>query len=49
MDKEELENWRKVKERLEKEDLTTSMYYKRAVVILAGNPDPMKLPSLEEE
>ena len=49
MSPEELENWQKVKDHLEKEELTSSMFYKRAVIILSGNPDPMKLPSLEED
>ena len=49
MSPEELENWQKVKDHLEKENLTTSMFYKRAAIIVAGGPDPMQLPSLEVE
>lgn len=42
MGKEELENWRKVKEALEEANKTDSFYYKRAVAILEGKPDPLK-------
>jgi len=34
------ENWRKVKEALEKAGKTDTDYYRRAVVICAGDPDP---------
>ena len=40
MDKQELENWKKVKEALEDADKTETYYYKRAVEILKGKPDP---------
>ena len=42
MDKTELENWQKVKDALEEADKTDSMFYKRAVAILDGKPDPLK-------
>lgn len=42
MKKEELENWRKIKEALEEADKTDSHYYKRAVAILKGEDDPLK-------
>jgi len=42
MDKTELENWEKVKVALEEADKTDSFYYKRAVEILSGKPDPLK-------
>ena len=42
MDKQELENWQRVKEALEAADKTDSFYYKRAVAILEGKPDPLK-------
>ena len=42
MDKEELENWQRVKDALEKADKTDTFYYKRAVAILEGKPDPLK-------
>ena len=42
MDKTELENWERVKEALEKADKTDSMYYKRAVAICSGKPDPLE-------
>lgn len=42
MDKQELENWQRVKDALEAADKTDSFYYKRAVAILEGKPDPLK-------
>ena len=42
MDKTELENWERVKEALEKAGKTDCMYYKRAVAICGGKPDPME-------
>ena len=42
MKKEELENWRKVKEALEDADKTDSYFYTRAVAILKGEEDPLK-------
>ena len=42
MDKRELDNWKKVKEALEKEDKTDTYYYKRAVAILDGKQDPLE-------
>lgn len=42
MDKTEKENWEKVKEALEKSGKTNSMFYKRAVAICNGDPDPLK-------
>ena len=42
MDRRTLENWQKVKEALEKAGKTDSMFYKRAVSILSGKPDPLK-------
>jgi hypothetical protein len=42
MDKHTLENWRKVKVALEKAGLTESMFYRRAVAILSGRPDPLQ-------
>jgi hypothetical protein len=42
MDKHTLENWRRVKQALENAGKTDSMFYRRAVVILAGKPDPLK-------
>jgi len=34
-------NWQKVKEALEAAGKTDCMYYKRALAILAGKPDPL--------
>ena len=42
MDKTERENWERVKEALEKADKTDTMYYKRAVAICSGEPDPLQ-------
>lgn len=41
MDKETRENWQKIKEALEEAGKTDCMFYKRAVAILAGRPDPL--------
>ncbi len=41
MDKTELENWKKVKDALEKADKTDSMFYTRAVAIVKGQDDPL--------
>ena len=40
MDKRTFENWKKVKEALERAGKTDSMFYKRALAILSGKPDP---------
>ena len=42
MDRRTLENWEKVKEALEKAGKADSMFYRRAVAIVAGRPDPLK-------
>ena len=42
MDKTDRDNWERVKEALEKADKTDTMYYKRAVAICAGKPDPLE-------
>ena len=42
MDKQELENWKRIKEALEQADKKDSFFYKRAVDILDGKPDPLK-------
>jgi hypothetical protein len=42
MDKHEIDNWKKVKEALEEADKTDSMFYKRAVAIISGKPDPLE-------
>jgi len=47
MDSETLENWRKIKAALEKAGKTDCDYYRRAVVILRGQPDPWQPPSLK--
>lgn len=47
MDAETLENWRKIKAALEKAGKTDCDYYRRAVVILRGQPDPWRPPSIK--
>ena len=42
MDKHERENWQKIKDALEKAELTDSMFYTRAKAICEGKPDPLK-------
>ena len=42
MDKQEIENWQKVKEALEAADKTDCFFYKRAVMICSGEPDPLE-------
>ena len=42
MDEATRENWRRVKEALEKAGKTDCYFYHRAVAILAGRPDPLK-------
>ena len=42
MDKQENENWQKIKEALEEADKTDCYFYKRAVAICAGKVDPLK-------
>ena len=42
MSKDEFENWKRVKESLEKAGKTDSMFYTRAVAILDGKDDPLK-------
>ena len=41
MDKHTYENWRKIRELMEKQGKTDSMFYKRACAILAGKQDPL--------
>jgi hypothetical protein len=41
MDQHTVENWRKIKDALEKAGKTDCMFYKRACAILKGMPDPL--------
>jgi hypothetical protein len=41
MDKQTRMNWERVKKALEENGLTDCWYYKRAVALLAGKPDPL--------
>jgi len=47
MDPDKLENWRKIKEALEQAGKTDCDYYRRAVVILRGQADPWRPPSID--
>jgi len=42
MDRDSLSNWKRIKEALEKAGKTDCWYYKRAVAVLAGKPDPLR-------
>ena len=42
MDRHTLENWKKIKELMEREGRTDSFFYKMAMAILAGWADPLK-------
>ena len=42
MNKEELENWQKIKDYFEKIEKTDNYFYKRALAICDGKPDPME-------
>lgn len=42
MDETERTNWEKVKVALEEAGKTDTMFYKRAVAICKGDPDPLK-------
>ena len=42
MSDEERANWQKVKEALEEAGKTDAYFYKRAVAICNGEPDPLK-------
>ena len=43
MDNQTFENWKRIKEALEKADKTDCLFYKRAVAILSGKRDPLDL------
>ena len=51
MNKEELENWQKIKEYFETlpEEKRDNQFYTRALAITSGKPDPHELPSLDTE
>lgn len=42
MDKQEKENWERIKAAMEKSGSTDNHYYKRACAIIAGSPDPIE-------
>ena len=41
MNKEELANWQRIKQKMEENGTTDNMFYTRAVAICAGQPDPL--------
>tara|TARA_B100000035_G_scaffold134656_1_gene114623 strand:+ start:1674 stop:1811 length:138 start_codon:yes stop_codon:yes gene_type:complete len=41
MSEEEKQNWKKIKDSLEEKGATDNMFYKRAVAICSGQPDPL--------
>ena len=41
MDEATLNNWRLIKGLLERQGKTDCLFYKRAIAILAGKPDPL--------
>lgn len=47
MQPRELENWRKIKDNLEKAGKTDCWYYRRALCILSGFKDPLEHPPLD--
>ncbi len=44
MDKETKENWERIKLALEEAEKTDTEYYRRAVAIVGGSPDPVEHP-----
>ena len=42
MDEQTLENWRKIEKHLKAVGKTDNMFYRRAVVVLEGKPDPLE-------
>lgn len=49
MDKYALENWQKVKDTMEESGNTDNFFYKRAVAICSGKPDPIDIPKIETD
>tara|TARA_Y100000401_G_scaffold33944_1_gene25322 strand:+ start:9070 stop:9243 length:174 start_codon:yes stop_codon:yes gene_type:complete len=51
MTEEELANWQRIKEHFDSlpEFKRDNYFYKRAIAITSGQPDPQELPSLETE
>jgi len=41
MDRHTFENWKRIKEVLEKANKTDCLFYKRAAAILSGRQDPL--------
>lgn len=41
MDRKTVENWKRIAQALENAGKTDCMFYKRAVAILSGKPDPL--------
>jgi len=49
MDKNTLDNWKKIKEALEEAGKTDSFYYKRAAAIIGGEKDPLDIPTVKAD
>ena len=49
MDKVELENWQRIKDKMEESGTTDNHFYRRACAILATGEDPLELPKVTEE
>ena len=47
MDQQSLDNWRRIKDHLEAVGKTNNHYYRRALAILAGSPDPFDRDPLD--
>lgn len=48
MDRHTRENWKKIKAHLESVGATDNHFYRRAIAISAGKPDPMDHPSISD-
>ena len=42
MNKQEQNNWQRIKDVMEEKGTTDNLFYKRAVAIVAGKDDPLK-------
>ena len=49
MDEVSIANWQTIKDKMEESGNTDNMFYRRACAIVAGNPDPLEQPKLNEE
>jgi len=50
MHPDELQNWKKIKDKFEENGTTDNYFYKRACAIIRGLPDPMSnLPNVSQD